>query len=130
MRDRSGPSTICALRGDRARYVIAAPTFGTGWLPTATIGGARPEAGTTGPAAVPVALWMLARPLWRTPLPQTMARAAAVLRGAAAIGAITALLQLSPDAARVLGGAGGASHHVAEMLGQVAMAVVWLALGA
>src|SRR5438132_8752441 len=50
MRDRSGPSTICALRGDRARYVIAAPTFGTGWRPTATIGGARPEAGTPSPA--------------------------------------------------------------------------------
>ncbi|HMC41770.1 MAG TPA: hypothetical protein VKI20_02070, partial [Acidimicrobiales bacterium] len=38
------------MRRDRARYVIAAPTFGTGWRPTATIGGARPEAGTPSPA--------------------------------------------------------------------------------
>jgi len=83
-----------------------------------------------GPATVPVVLWMLARPLWPARLPQPVGRAAGVLRGAAAIGALTALLQLSPQAARVLGGTSGAFPRVGEMLGQAAMAVVWLALAA
>jgi hypothetical protein len=98
--------------------------------PLATSGSRSSVLAFVGPATIPVVLWMMARPLWPAPRPDAVGRGRAVLRGAAAIGALTALLELSPHAARVLGGTTGASPRLGEMLGQAAMAVVWLSLAA
>ena len=98
--------------------------------PLATSGPRSSVLAFVGPATIPVVLWMMARPLWPAPLPAAVGRARSVLRAAAAIGALTALLELSPHAARVLGGTTGAASNLGEILGQVAMAVVWLSLAA
>src|SRR5437879_1546804 len=180
MRDLPRGQHHMCLEGGTARYVMRAPTFGTHWRPTATVGGARPEAAPTGPAPSPatedaegapaahaahadaahadaagraqhggralltritspprprpaaraVGLWMPARPPRPARPPPPLGKGGRLPPGAAAIRPPPGLLQLSPEAAGVLGGTAGAFPHVGQMLGQAAMAVVWLALAA